>query len=263
MPLRFLTAGESHGPALTVIVDGLPADVPIDRDRIDRALQRRMGGFGRGGRMKIENDRVTLLGGVRVGVVGSNQEVYSNAEGSFSITGLTDGRYQVRFVDARLESMGYIPPPVERDVIRGEMSLLEYFTPSVGDVLFEACQGVEREQGSVLLAGSVVDDRGRPVPEATVQVRWTGYTTAGGGDVSLAGGSGADGGRSFGGNIREDVSGFSTTASASGFFKFCGVPANTRLAVSATVGDVVSDEFELQISDFETGMMTIVEIGND
>jgi chorismate synthase len=67
VPLRFLTAGESHGPALTVIVDGLPADVPIDRDRIDRALQRRMGGFGRGGRMKIENDRVTLLGGVRFG----------------------------------------------------------------------------------------------------------------------------------------------------------------------------------------------------
>jgi len=67
VPLRFLTAGESHGPALTVIVDGMPADVPIDRERIDRALQRRMGGFGRGGRMKIENDRVTILGGVRFG----------------------------------------------------------------------------------------------------------------------------------------------------------------------------------------------------
>ena len=203
------------------------------------------------------------LRGVRVGVIGSNQEVYSNAEGSFSITGLTDGRYQVRFVDARLESMGYIPPPVERDVIRGEMSLLEYFTPSVGDVLFEACQGIERDEGSVLLAGTVVDDRGRPVPEAAVQVTWTGFSTTGGGDVALVGGAGADGGRGFGGNIREDVSGFSTTASGTGFFKFCGVPANTRLAVSAMVGDVVSDEFELEISSSETGQMTIVPIGND
>jgi chorismate synthase len=67
MPLRFLTAGESHGPALTVTVEGLPAGVPIVRERIDRELQRRMGGFGRGGRMKIENDRVEFLGGVRFG----------------------------------------------------------------------------------------------------------------------------------------------------------------------------------------------------
>lgn len=67
MPLRFLTAGESHGPALTVIVEGLPADIPIDRAVIDRDLRRRMGGHGRGGRMKIEKDRVEILGGVRFG----------------------------------------------------------------------------------------------------------------------------------------------------------------------------------------------------
>ena len=67
MPLRFLTAGESHGPALTVIVEGLPAGLPVDRTAIDRDLRRRMGGYGRGGRMKIENDRVEVLGGVRHG----------------------------------------------------------------------------------------------------------------------------------------------------------------------------------------------------
>ena len=67
MRLRFLTAGESHGPALTVIVDGLPAGLPVDRARIDRELGRRMGGYGRGGRMKIESDRVEILGGVRFG----------------------------------------------------------------------------------------------------------------------------------------------------------------------------------------------------
>jgi len=67
MPIRFLTAGESHGPALTVIVEGLPAGLPLDRERIDRDLRRRMGGYGRGGRMQIEQDRVEVLGGVRFG----------------------------------------------------------------------------------------------------------------------------------------------------------------------------------------------------
>ena len=67
MPIRFLTAGESHGPQLSVIVEGLPAGIPVDRGAIDRDLRRRMAGFGRGGRMKIEADAVEILGGVRFG----------------------------------------------------------------------------------------------------------------------------------------------------------------------------------------------------
>jgi chorismate synthase len=67
MRLRFLTAGESHGPALTVIVEGLPSGVPIAASRIDRELTRRMAGHGRGGRMAIEADRAEILGGVRHG----------------------------------------------------------------------------------------------------------------------------------------------------------------------------------------------------
>jgi len=66
--LRFLNAGESHGPALTVVVDGLPAGIPIDRAAIDADLRRRQGGYGRGGRMKIESDSVEILSGVRHGV---------------------------------------------------------------------------------------------------------------------------------------------------------------------------------------------------
>jgi chorismate synthase len=67
MALRFLTAGESHGPALTTIVEGVPAGVPVVKAAIDRELRRRMGGHGRGGRMKIESDEVEILGGVRFG----------------------------------------------------------------------------------------------------------------------------------------------------------------------------------------------------
>jgi chorismate synthase len=67
MALRLITAGESHGPSLTCIVEGLPAGLPLDREILDRDLARRQLGHGRGGRMKIEHDRVELTGGVRHG----------------------------------------------------------------------------------------------------------------------------------------------------------------------------------------------------
>lgn len=66
--LRFLTAGESHGPALTVIVDGLPAGVPVSLEALDADLRRRQGGYGRGGRQQIETDRVEIQAGVRHGL---------------------------------------------------------------------------------------------------------------------------------------------------------------------------------------------------
>ena len=64
---RFLTAGESHGRALTAIVEGVPAGLALDEDYIARDLKRRQGGYGRGGRMKIEQDRAEVLSGVRYG----------------------------------------------------------------------------------------------------------------------------------------------------------------------------------------------------
>ncbi len=66
--LRMLTAGESHGPGLTVIVEGLPAGLSLTADAIDRDLARRQKGYGRGGRMKIERDKVHLRSGVRLGL---------------------------------------------------------------------------------------------------------------------------------------------------------------------------------------------------
>jgi chorismate synthase len=61
--LRYLTAGESHGPALTAIVEGFPAGVTLDTARIDRELQRRQGGYGRGKRQAIETDRIVIDAG--------------------------------------------------------------------------------------------------------------------------------------------------------------------------------------------------------
>ena len=65
--LRFLTAGESHGPALGVILEGLPAGIPVSAEAIARDLARRQLGYGRGARMAIEQDRAEILGGVRHG----------------------------------------------------------------------------------------------------------------------------------------------------------------------------------------------------
>ena len=68
MSLRWLTAGESHGPALTAVLEGLPAGVETSTKAITDALARRRLGYGRGARMKFEQDQVTILGGVRHGL---------------------------------------------------------------------------------------------------------------------------------------------------------------------------------------------------
>ena len=67
MELRFTTAGESHGPGLVAIVEGLPAGLELDRDALDRDMARRQLGHGRGGRMKIESDTVEIRSGIRHG----------------------------------------------------------------------------------------------------------------------------------------------------------------------------------------------------
>src|SRR5918911_4934465 len=67
MALRFTTAGESHGPGLTAILEGLPAGLELRPEDIDRDLARRQLGHGRGGRMKIERDRAEVTSGVRHG----------------------------------------------------------------------------------------------------------------------------------------------------------------------------------------------------
>ncbi len=66
--MRYLTAGESHGPRLTAIIEGIPAGLPLTADHINVELKRRQGGYGRGARMKIESDQVEITSGVRHGL---------------------------------------------------------------------------------------------------------------------------------------------------------------------------------------------------
>ena len=66
--LRYLTAGESHGQALGVTLEGLPAGIPLTADEIAIDLRRRQGGYGRGARQTIEKDRAEIISGVRHGL---------------------------------------------------------------------------------------------------------------------------------------------------------------------------------------------------
>src|SRR5215217_6547052 len=65
--LTYRTAGESHGPAIIALIEGMPAGVPVDKTFIDSELRRRQGGYGRGGRQKIEIDQIQIRSGVRRG----------------------------------------------------------------------------------------------------------------------------------------------------------------------------------------------------
>ncbi|MBT3316134.1 MAG: chorismate synthase [Anaerolineae bacterium] len=67
MPLRFMTAGESHGPTVTAILEGIPAGLKLDASLLNPELARRQKGFGAGGRMKIERDKLTILSGIMEG----------------------------------------------------------------------------------------------------------------------------------------------------------------------------------------------------
>ena len=68
MTLRFLTAGESHGPCLIAIIEGMPAGLYLSEEQINVDLHRRQGGYGRGQRMKIERDKVEILSGIAKGL---------------------------------------------------------------------------------------------------------------------------------------------------------------------------------------------------
>ena len=101
--LRFYTAGESHGQALVAILMGLPAHVPVDFAYVDRELKRRMGGYGRGGRMKIESDTAQFLSGVRHGeTIGSPIAIlienrdWKNWQASMSVEDLPETREKYR-----------------------------------------------------------------------------------------------------------------------------------------------------------------------
>ena len=150
MHFTFLSAGESHGPQLTVIVTGMPAGVRLDRDRINRDLARRQHGYGRGGRMKIERDEVEIAGGVRGGeTLGSPIAIvvrnldFENWRGAMDPWDVDAAEAEKRRVHA--------PRPGHADLVGG----MKYARRDLRDVLERASA---RETASRVAAGAMAKE---------------------------------------------------------------------------------------------------------
>jgi chorismate synthase len=146
----FLSAGESHGPQLTVIVTGMPAGVQLDRERINRDMARRQHGYGRGGRMKIEHDEAEITAGVRGGeTLGSpiaitiRNDDFKNWEGAMGVWDVDANEAGKRRVHA--------PRPGHVDLIGG----MKYDRRDLRDILERASA---RETASRVAAGAIAKE---------------------------------------------------------------------------------------------------------
>ena len=147
---HFTTAGESHGPALTIIVQGVPAGLVLDRERIQRDLARRQHGDGRGGRMKIESDEAEILGGVRGGeTIGSpiamliRNKDFENWQGAMAPWSLDEHETHKRRVHA--------PRPGHVDLAGG----MKYARRDLRDILERASA---RETAGRVAAGAIAKE---------------------------------------------------------------------------------------------------------
>ncbi|HEX3069074.1 MAG TPA: chorismate synthase [Thermoanaerobaculia bacterium] len=146
----FLSAGESHGPQLTVIVTGVPAGVRLDRDRINRDLARRQHGYGRGGRMKIEHDEIEIVGGVRGGETLGSPVAIVIRNADFKNWEAAMGVWEIDADEAHKRRV-HAPRPGHVDLIGG----MKYDRRDLRDVLERASA---RETASRVAAGAIAKE---------------------------------------------------------------------------------------------------------
>lgn len=146
---RFTTAGESHGPALTTIVEGVPSGVPVQSEQIDSELRRRQGGYGRGGRMRIESDRADILSGIRHGeTLGSPIALQiRNRDWENWTVAMSAGPLDQSVDDETLRPV-YLPRPGHADLV----GILKYDRRDARDILERASA---RETAARVAAGAI------------------------------------------------------------------------------------------------------------
>jgi chorismate synthase len=150
MTFTFISAGESHGPQLTVIVTGMPAGVTLDRERMNRDLARRQHGYGRGGRMKIESDEIEIVGGIRGGeTIGSPVAIAIRNRDFENWRGVMDP-WDVDAAEAQKRCV-HAPRPGHVDLAGG----MKYDRRDLRDVLERASA---RETASRVAAGAVAKE---------------------------------------------------------------------------------------------------------
>jgi chorismate synthase len=165
--LRFLTAGESHGPSLTAILEGMPAGVPLTSERIDRDLARRQQGYGSGGRMKIERDHAKLTGGVVAG---------KTTGGPISF--IADNLDYAKWKDREIEPMT-IPRPGHADLtgavkygyreLRLALERASARETTMRVAVGAACRALLAEFG-IVVGGYVVSVGDVSIPDSRVQI---------------------------------------------------------------------------------------------
>lgn len=146
---RFTTAGESHGPALLAIVEGVPAGLTLLAESIDADLQRRQGGYGRGGRMRIESDRARILSGVRHGqTLGSpiGLEILNRDWENWTVA-MSAAPLEEEVDEETLRGV-YLPRPGHADLV----GILKYDRRDARDILERASA---RETAARVAAGAV------------------------------------------------------------------------------------------------------------
>lgn len=209
------------------------------------------------------------LPGVRVEVVGTERTTLTDSVGAFTVGGLVEGIYQFRFVDERLQAYGFAPDPVTRAVFNGEMSYVEFETPSAASVLADVCadvptlesewEGLPPEAlGTGTLVGWVVDDEtGEHVTGAFVRVLTYRYDFRPGASVPR--------GAARGYEVRlgsvdpnhvqpivvRDMYGLEVVSDERGFYRVCRVPERELLTVVAVHDGVETRGDTLKI--METG----------
>jgi chorismate synthase len=148
--MKFTTAGESHGPQLTVLVTGIPAGLRLDLSNVNRDLQRRQHGYGRGGRMKIESDEAEITAGVRGGetlgspiAINIRNRDYDNWRGAMNPWELDEAEAHKRRVHA--------PRPGHVDLAGG----MKYDRTDLRDILERASA---RETASRVAAGAIAKE---------------------------------------------------------------------------------------------------------
>ncbi len=150
MKLTFKTAGESHGPQLTIIVTGMPAGLRIDRQRINRDLARRQHGYGRGGRMKIEHDEAEIVGGIRGGETIGSPIAITIRNRDFENWRDAMDPWDVDTAESEKRSV-HAPRPGHADLVGG----MKYDRRDLRDVLERASA---RETASRVAAGGVAKE---------------------------------------------------------------------------------------------------------